>query len=156
MQSVLQSFIVFENPLGAYPLAFPIIECFHIAGFALTVGTIALVDFRMLNLAMLHQTPSELSKDTSLWTLGGLILVIFSGLLLYTGDPDQYYDNLAFLLKMACLMFAIVFHYTVQRKAVLSGASPGKSKLVACLSLASWAAVIFGAIFIGFGPNVKL
>jgi hypothetical protein len=37
---------VIENPLGSSPLVFPIIECFHIAGFILTVGTIALVDFR--------------------------------------------------------------------------------------------------------------
>jgi hypothetical protein len=143
-----------QNPLAASPLFFPIVECFHIAGFILTVGTIALVDFRMLNWAMRNQTPAELTADTGLWTLAGLILVTCSGFLLYSGDPDQYYTSVSFLFKMACLIFAIVYHYAVQRKAVLSGASEQKTKDVAYVSLASWAAVIFGAIFIAFGPAV--
>jgi hypothetical protein len=154
MQIPAQSPIVFENPLAASPLIFPIIECFHIAGFILTIGTIVLVDFRLLNWAMRRQTPAELARDTSLWTMAGLILVVCSGLLLYSGDPDQYYTSLSFLLKLTCLVLAIVFHYTIQRKVVLAGASPGKSKLVAWVSLGSWAAVIVGAIFIGFGPKI--
>jgi hypothetical protein len=145
------------NPVNASPLIFPVVECFHIAGFVLAIGTIALVDFRLLDLAMRHQTPAQLAKDTSLWTLAGLILVACSGLLLYSSDPDMYYLNLSFLFKMACLILAIVFHYTIQRKVALSGASPGKSKLVACVSLGLWAAVVFGGIFIGFiGPGLSL
>jgi hypothetical protein len=140
------------NPLGGSPVIFPIVECFHIAGFILTVGTIALVDFRMLHWMMRNQTPEELAEDTSLWTLAGLILVIFSGILLYSGDPDQYYTSVSFLAKMACLIFAIIFHYTVWRRVTSSGAPDGKTKAVAYVSLGSWAAVIFGAIFIAFGP----
>jgi hypothetical protein len=154
MQNAAQISTGFQNPFGTSPVIFPIIECLHIAGFIVTVGTIALVDFRMLNWAMRSHTPAELTEDTSLWTLAGLILVACSGLLLYSGDPDQYYTSLSFLVKMACLIFAIVFHYTVQRKVAMSGGPEGKTKAVACVSLASWAAVIFGAIFIAFGPEV--
>jgi hypothetical protein len=138
------------NPVNASPLIFPIVECFHIAGFVLAIGTIAVVDFRLLNWAMARQTPAQLVQDTGVWTVAGLILVICSGLLLYSSDPDMYYLNLSFLAKMACLALAIVFHYTVERKVALAGASPGKSKLVACVSLALWAGVLFGGIFIGF------
>jgi hypothetical protein len=53
---------------------------------------------------------------------------------------------------MACLIFAIIFHYTVWRRVISSGAPDGKTKAVAYVSLGSWAAVIFGAIFIAFGP----
>src|SRR5258707_367655 len=122
MQIAAQGPAAFENPLGASPLVFPIVECFHIAGFILTVGTISLVDFRLLNWVMRNQTPAELAEDTGLWTLVGLALVIFSGLALYSGDPDQYYTSVSFLVKMACLIFAIVFHYTVQRRVVFAGA----------------------------------
>ena len=135
-------------------MIFPIVECFHIAGFILTVGPIALVDFRLLNWGMRKQTPVELAEDTQVWTLAGLVLVVFSGFLLYSGDPDQYYTSVAFLVKMACLIFAIVFHYTVQRKVVVAGTLDAKARAVAWVSLASWAAVIFGAIFIAFGPAV--
>ena len=154
MQIASQSSTAFQNPLGASPIIFPIIECFHIAGFILTIGTIALVDFRLLNWAMRNQTPAELAEDTNWWTLAGLLLVICSGFLLYSGDPDQYYTSVSFLVKMACMIFAIVFHYTVQRKVVLRGASQRKTRAVAYVSLGSWAAVIFGAIFIAFGPSL--
>jgi len=71
-----------------------------------------------------------------------------------SGDPDQYYTSVSFLVKMACMIFAIVFHYTVQRKVVWRGASQRKTRAVAYVSLGSWAAVIFGAIFIAFGPSL--
>src|SRR5665213_1212311 len=138
------------NPLNSSPLIFPVIECFHIAGFVMAIGTCALIDFRLLNLAMAHQTPAQLTRDTAPWTLAGLILVICSGLMIYSTDPDMYYLNLPFLLKMGFLVLAIVFHYAVLRKLALSSAPSVKSKLAACVSLALWVAVVFGGIFIGF------
>ena len=34
--------------------AFPLAECVHIGGFAVGIGSIVLVDFRMLNLGLRH------------------------------------------------------------------------------------------------------
>ena len=64
--------IAFENPLNESALAFPILECFHILGFAMAVGTIALVDFRLLGFG-LRQNAGELAKALAPWTLFGLI-----------------------------------------------------------------------------------
>jgi hypothetical protein len=148
--------LLLGNPLNSSPLIFPVIECLHIVGFVMAIGTCALIDFRLLNLAMAHQTPAQLTKDTGAWTFAGLILVICSGLLIYSTDPDMYYLNLPFLLKMAFLVLAIVFHYTILRKVALSSAPPGTSKLAACVSLVLWVAVVFGGIFIGFtSPNLS-
>jgi len=138
-----------ENPLNSSELSFPILECFHIIGFAFSVGTIALVDFRLLGVGMRRETPLQLAKDTAYWTLGGLVLMVMSGLLLFSSDPDMYYLNWAFDLKMFFLVLAIIFNYTIHRKTVMSNA-PGGGKLVACISLCLWAAVLFGGIFIGF------
>ena len=137
------------NPLNASPLVFPVLECIHIVGFALSVGPIAIVDFRLLGIGMRRETPSQLAGDTFYWTLGGLCLMVFSGLLLFTSDPDMYYLNYAFDLKMLFLLLAIVFHYTIHRNTVAADA-PGGGKVVACVSLALWLLVIFGGIFIGF------
>jgi hypothetical protein len=142
--------MLIENPLNSSNLAFPIIECIHILGFAVSIGTVALVDFRLLDLGMKHQTPAEISKDTGTWTMIGLLVMMFSGMMLYSSDPDMYYLNWAFLLKMAFLILAIIFNYTIHRKVVLSGASPGFTKLVACVSMLLWMGVVFGGIFIGF------
>lgn len=142
--------MLIESPLNASELAFPVLECCHILGFAVSVGTIAIVDFRLLGLGMRRQNAPDLSRDLWLWTLAGLVVTVFSGLLLYSSDPDTYYLNAAFLFKMACLLAAIVFHYTIHREAVSPHSAPSHGKLVACLSLVLWASVIFGGIFIGF------
>jgi hypothetical protein len=139
-----------ENPLNSSALVFPVLECFHIVGFALSIGTIAIVDFSLLGIGMRRQTPSQLARDTWLWTLSGLVLMLFSGLLLFSSDPDMYYLNWPFLIKMVFFISAVIFHYTVHRKAVASDTPPPNGKLVAWVSILLWCGVIFGGIFIGF------
>jgi len=139
-----------ENPLNSSALVFPVLECFHIVGFALSIGTIAIVDFSLLGVGMRRQTPAQLARDTWLWTLSGLVLMLFSGLMLFSSDPDMYYLNWPFLIKMAFFISAVIFHYTVHRKAVASDTPPPNGKLVALVSILLWCGVIFGGIFIGF------
>jgi hypothetical protein len=143
-----------ENPLNVSPWTFPILEVTHIVSFAVAIGTVALVDFRLLGLAMLRQTPGKLTRDTRLWTLFSLSTAVFSGLLMYSTDPDKFYLNVSFLFKIVCLVLAILFHYTVHRRVALeasAGAGTGRqAKLAACVSLALWVAVVFGGIFIEF------
>lgn len=142
--------IAFENPLNESPLTFPVLECFHILGFAMTVGTIALVDFRLLGFGLLRQKAPDLAKALAPWTLFGLVTVLLSGPLLFSSDPDMYYLNRAFQIKMVLLLLAIVFHFTIRRKLLRGELSTGSSGLVAGISLALWASVIFGGIFIAF------
>jgi len=139
-----------ENPLNESALAFPILECIHIVGFALSVGTIAIVDFRLLGWGMKNQTPAELHRDTWLWTTVGIIVMILSGLLLYSSDPDMYYLNVAFLFKMGVLLLAILFNYTIHLEAASAKVLPPRAKLIACTSLFLWGSVVFGGIFIAF------
>jgi hypothetical protein len=142
--------VLITNPLNSSALTFPILECIHIVGFAFSIGTIAVVDFSMLGFGLRGHSPAQLARETWLWTLTGLVVMFFSGLLLFSSDPDMYYLNWAFLIKMAFFISAVVFHYTIHRKAVSSSTLPTNGKLVACVSLVLWAGVIFGGIFIGF------
>jgi hypothetical protein len=141
-----------ENPLNESSLAFPILEYIHLVGLACGVGTIALVNFRLLGVGLTQQSAARLWRATMPWTLSGLTLVIFSGLLLFSINPDVYYLNSTFLLKMSLLALAILFHYTMVRKAAASRA-PGKCRVAACISLALWALVLFGGIFIGLSAT---
>jgi hypothetical protein len=141
--------ISFQNPLNENALVFPVLECFHIVGFAIAVGTIALVDFRLLGFG-LRQNAGELAKTLAPWTLFALISVLISGPMLFSSDPDMYYLNLSFQIKMVLLVLAIVFHYTIRRKLLRGGLSPGLNKPVACISLFLWTSLIFAGIFIAF------
>ena len=99
-----------SNPLNSNEWAFPLTECFHITSFALSIGTIMMVDLRLLNLGMLHQTGKQLLKDTGLWTLAGLIIVITSGLIIFSSDPNLYLHNPSFEYKVTNLMLVILFN----------------------------------------------
>lgn len=137
-----------ENPLSTSPLAFPVLECFHIAGFALAIGMSTLVDLRLLGLGLNKQSPSQIARAFEWWTLAGLVVAVFSGLLLFSTDPDMYYLNRSFLIKLACLVLAVSFHFTIRRRAVIHGVSRSAGWLVAFASMALWISVIFGGIFI--------
>lgn len=136
-------------------MVFPVLECFHILGFILLAGSIALVDFKLLFALLPGEAPAELAQDVMPWNLIGLGLVLTSGALLFASDPDHYYLNPAFQIKMAFLLAALGFHHTIHKKALREGSSAGSAKLAACLSLTLWMLVIGGGIFIGFvnGPE---
>ena len=148
--------MIIENPLGISANGFAALECFHIAGFALAIGMTALIDFRLLGFGLLKESPSGIARSFDLWTLGGLIVAVLSGLLIFSTDPDLYYLNWSFLLKMAALVVAIVFQYTVHRRALSRQLSRVSNVMIASISLLLWIGVIFGGIFIavirpGFG-----
>src|SRR5438132_13764231 len=92
------------NPLNSNEWAFPLVECFHITSFALSIGTIAIVDLRLLGLGMRHQTAGQIVRDTGLWTFAGLTIVILSGLMIFSSDPIHYSYNQAFRFKVGCLL----------------------------------------------------
>jgi uncharacterized protein DUF6644 len=140
-------FLAVANPLNASELIFPTLEVFHIVGFAVLVGTIAIVDFRLLGLGMRRQKAAELASDLAPWTLIGLTMVLLSGPLMFSSDPDMYYLNRSFQIKMVLLLIAIIYQYTIHRRATKS---EGSHKLVACVSIALWVGIIFGGIFIAF------
>lgn len=142
--------MLIDNPVKTSELVFPILEIFHIAGFAVAIGVTAAVDFRILGFGLRGMKPAEIARATGFWMLGGLAVSIASGFALYSSDPDMYYTNWSFLIKMACLILAIVVNYTIHRKVAAQDSTSGGAKVVALISLALWASVIFGGIFIAF------
>jgi hypothetical protein len=131
--------------------AFPLAECVHIGGFAVGVGSIALVDFRMLNLGLRHETAARILRYTELWTVFGLVFVVFSGLMLFASQVGIYLSNQVFPYKMYVLVAALIYNFTIHRKvATMENPPPSLSKLVAIVSLVLWASIVFGGIFTGF------
>ncbi len=132
----------------ASQLVSPVLECFHIAGFALAIGMTALIDFRLLGFGLRDETPAEIAASGLSWMLGGLVVAVFSGMLIFSTDPDMYTGNWIFGAKMVCLVLAIVFNYTIHRKVVSKGGSPAVRRTVAVASLTLWLSVVFGGIFL--------
>ena len=51
-----------DNPLNASPLAFPILECIHIVGFAVSIGTIAYLGSHGAELLKTGWTTAQLEE----------------------------------------------------------------------------------------------
>lgn len=146
---VLQNAIA--DSLNNTEWAFPLAECIHIGGFAVGVGSIALVDFRMLNLGLRHETTARILRYTELWTVIGLLFVVFSGLMLFVSQVGIYLSNQVFPYKMYVVVAALIYNFTVHRKvATMENPPPGLSKLVAIISVLLWTSIVFGGIFTGF------
>lgn len=128
-------------------LIFPALQVIHITGFTLLAGSSAIVDFCMLAWGMTRQTPLELEKDLMPWSLAGLILVLTSGGLLFASDPDLYYLNRYFQIKMVLLLAALGFQHTIHRRTIKAGKL---SSWVAWTSVLLWVGVIAGGVFIAF------
>lgn len=147
---LLQAFDPASNPLNQNDWAFPLLEILHIGGFALSIGTIALVDFCLMSSGKWRQSAPILLRQTSSWTLWGIILMLITGPLIFTTDPRMYLANRAFRFKLGALLIAIIYNYTVHRKVALADPPAGASRLVGALSLLLWISVVFAGIFIAF------
>src|SRR5438552_16584026 len=91
--------------------AFALAECVHIGGFAVGVGSIVLVDFRLLNLGLRHETAGRILRYTELWTVIALLFVGFSGVAPFLSPTDIYRVNLIFPLKMYGLAAALIHNF---------------------------------------------
>ena len=138
------------NPLNNNEWSFPVTEVVHIASMTMALGTIALIDLKLISPGLLTRKPSQLLRDTEIMTLIGLFIVIASGIIIWTTDPEMYLHNSGFLFKMAALATAIVFNYTIHRWTVKSDASGLIARLVGVVSLVLWIAAPFGGIFTAF------
>ncbi|HZL56579.1 MAG TPA: DUF6644 family protein [Bryobacteraceae bacterium] len=138
------------NPLNTNEWAFPLCECFHLAALAFSIGTISMVDLRLLGAGVTERSAAQLMRDTEVWTLLGLTVVIGSGLAIFSSDPIHYLRNGAFQFKMAGLLVAMIYNYTIHRGIARGNRSAAVTVTAACVSLALWASLVFAGVFIGF------
>ena len=138
------------NPLNNNEWSFPLLEILHILGFALSIGTIVVVDLRLLGWGMKRSTPSQLLKDTAPWTLAGLVVMLTTGPGIFSSDPYMYLNNQSFRFKMGALLLAILYNYTIRRKVAAANASGTAAVLTGAISMALWVSVVAGGLFIAF------
>ena len=127
---------------------YPITEIAHIVGFAVLVGAAIMFDLRLLGVS--SQLPViGMARHLLPWARASLVLVIPSGLMMFTAHADEFAGNPVFRLKLALIatagLNAAVFHQwsfgSVARWDREVGA-PWPAKVSAVLSLVLWPSVI--------------
>jgi hypothetical protein len=137
--------------------AFPAIESVHVIGLALVVGSIAIIDLRLVGLASTGRPYGELAAEVLPWTWGAFAIAATSGTLMFISQPIEYLQNLAFRVKILLLLTAganmLFFHMIVGRRMAQGGAAAGvplAGKIAGALSLSLWIAIVFFGRRIGF------
>lgn len=127
---------------------YPVVEIIHISGFVVLVGSISMLDLRLLGLS--RRLPvRDLARHVLPWTLGALVLIVPTGLLMFMTHATDFLTNRAFQLKLLLIMLAGVnaaaLHMGALRAAAQwdSGATPPVSaRLHAAFSLMLWFGII--------------
>ena len=136
---------------------FPAIECAHVIAFVTVVGSILVVDLRLMGVASKARRIDELIAELLpiTWTAFGIAAV--AGLLLFVSKPVTYTQNFFFLGKMALLVLAAanmgVFHAFVQKSVAGAPAEtppPLSARASGAASLALWIAIVAFGRWIGF------
>jgi hypothetical protein len=127
---------------------YPIVEIIHIIGLAVLVGAAVLFDFRLLGLSRSVRV-SSLAAHLLPWARRSLLLIVPSGLMMFTAHATEMATNPAFQVKLASLIAAglnaAAFHAGVFRTVAawdVDAAAPRAAKASAILSLCLWAGVI--------------
>jgi hypothetical protein len=140
------------NPIARWEWVFPVVEAIHICGFTLLVGTMVILDLRLLGASLKTQPVSRLAKELSPWIWAGILVQLTTGPYLFSGDPHEYVQVAAFRNKMLLLLLALLFHFTVIRKATAPSADSvplGWRRPAALVSLGLWFSVLLAGLWIG-------
>ncbi|HXD72332.1 MAG TPA: DUF6644 family protein [Vicinamibacterales bacterium] len=136
---------------------FPFLEAIHVLGLAMVVGSIAILDLRMLGIASTRRPVGRIALDVETWAWWAFGLTFVTGALMFITNAGVYYHNIFFRLKMLMLALAGlnvgVFELTA-RKTIQqwneNERAPLAGRMVATVSLVLWIAIIFMGRWIGF------
>lgn len=127
---------------------YPAVEIIHIGGFVVLVGSVAMLDLRLLGLSRALPV-RQLARHVLPWTWGALLLIVPTGLLMFITHAGDFLMNRAFQLKLLLILCAginaALFHASTYRTVTQwdTGVTPPRgARLHAVASLAIWAGVI--------------
>ena len=126
---------------------FPLAEILHFLGLSLLIGSLMVVDLRLLGIIK-DMSFRAIYRYLPVTLLGFGINVVTGTMFLFT-DPFRYYPNIAFRIKIGLIVLAglnaLWFQFKVHPATLKSPQGSGPdlaTRVVAVLSLVLWLAVI--------------
>lgn len=136
---------------------FPWIECLHVLSIVLVVGTIAMVDLRLLGFRAGERGAKSLIAEVLPYTWIAFACAVVTGLLLFASAASVYAANPAFRIKTVLLILAglnmAYFHLLPYRSIHLWDElvhPPLRARLAGGISLACWVCVVAAGRWVGF------
>ncbi len=152
---------LYDSPVGTAirenGTLFPWIESVHVLAITLVVGSIFIVDLRLLGIASKGRAVSRLTGEVLPFTWVVFVLAAITGGLLFSSNAVKYAHNIFLLAKMSLLIVAflnmMVFHVITSRGIEHWDESPHppvRARLAGGISMALWIAIVVCGRWIGF------
>jgi uncharacterized protein DUF6644 len=128
---------------------FLIVLTVHVLTLTVFLGTVVMVDLRLLGVTLQRVPVSEVMTGFLPWSIAGLLVMLASGTLLFYAAPLLRYENLFFRFKMAALALAVVHAWVFYRTTYRSvpewdraAVPPLRVRVAGAVSLVLWALII--------------
>lgn len=136
---------------------YPTVESVHVWALTLFIGMTAMLDFRLVGLALRRMPVSEVARRLMPWALVGFLVMVVSGVLLFYAIPVRTYQSVFFRAKVILLILAglnaWVFHANVWRRVADwddDTVTPRSARVAGWLSLLLWLGIIFAGRMIAY------
>ena len=147
----------FGDWIATSPFAFPAIETVHVFALVTVLGSIFVMDLRLIGFASKDTPVTKVASDTLKLTWIGFILALITGSMMFIGKANTYAVNPYFWIKMGLLAVAglnMLFFHFVTWKGVKDWDTladiPGAVKFAGFSSLVLWIVITFFGRAIGF------
>jgi uncharacterized protein DUF6644 len=130
---------------------FPLVETIHILALAALLGSLFLIDLRLLGIAIRRWSPAQILEQVHSLVNVSVVIILITGVILFIAEPRKLFDSAAFGPKMILLSLAIIFQYTLYpRVRSMQAHIPIWGRLMALVSLGLWFGVAVCGRAIGF------
>jgi hypothetical protein len=129
----------------------------HYFTLFLFIGTVTLLDLRILGVADRRQTIAQLAAQVLPWNWLVFALAIVSGFVLFATDAVNYVPVGLFWLKLVVILLAVLATIIVQRGLRTwdqAPVVPASARIIALISLALWVGAILAAVDISYIAGV--
>lgn len=112
------------------------------------IGSIAVVDLRVMGIAARKRNVGELAAQVFPWAWTGMGLAIVSGFFMFLADAGDWAPDPVFHIKLIMITISIVFAILVQRGApkwAQMSEIPTSAKIIALISILLWIGTILSA-----------
>lgn len=129
----------------------------HYFSLFLTIGSMVILNLRVLGVAGRRQTITQIASVYSRWMWIGLAVLFISGTMMAAGDSVLFCTNGVFGIKLGLIVLAATSGVIIQRNARRwdqAPVVPMLAKTLALLSLILWVGTILAAVDIPALTNV--
>jgi len=127
----------------------PTIQTIHIVGIGVVLGSVLMIDLRVLGWAGMDQTLRQTTTRFGPWLTAALYVQLATGVLMVIGEPVRELVTFSFWLKMFFVgvgtLFAAIFQITLrkhERKWEETLVNRGSIKWLAVFTLLIWVCII--------------